>query len=189
MARLLLALALALTGLALVGMNAQAQAPSGAIFTTLEDGTLVNGNIYDYAEDVYLDGGPGPNAPADAAGLPEGDYIFQVTDPSGKVLLSNDGFLCRAFHVDADGLIEDVLPGPGGCQHATGNDVDHGAKTVQLAPFDATPNPGGVYKVWVTRAEDFDPSGDGYHGFDPSESKTDVFKVLTPPSPPDGDID
>ena len=61
----------------------------GAIFTTMPDGSRVNANIYTNAYDVYLDGGPGPNAPPGAAGLPEGDYYFQVTDPSGKKLLSD----------------------------------------------------------------------------------------------------
>jgi hypothetical protein len=50
----------------------------------------VNLNIYDAKEDVYLNGGPGINAPDDAAGLPAGTYSFQVTDPSGKTLLSSD---------------------------------------------------------------------------------------------------
>lgn len=185
MKRLIAVLIVAVVGLGLVGTDVLARAPSGAIFTTLEDGTQVNANIYEFAEDVYLDGGPGPNAPADAAGLPEGIYIFQVTDPSGKVLLSTDDFLCRAFYVDASGVIADVLPGPSGCEHATGIDVDHGAATVQLAPFLETPNPGAEYKVWVTPAEAFDPDGTKYHGFVRSASKTDMFKILSPSAPPD----
>ena len=36
-------------------------APTGAIFTTLEDGSRVNANIYPSKSEVYLDGGPGPN--------------------------------------------------------------------------------------------------------------------------------
>ena len=35
-------------------------APSGAIFTTLSDGSEVNLNIFPSKEAVYLDGGPGP---------------------------------------------------------------------------------------------------------------------------------
>ena len=60
-------------------------APSGAIFTTLPDGSEVNFNIYSSKDLVYLDGGPGPGAPATAAGLDDGTYVFQVTDPSGKM--------------------------------------------------------------------------------------------------------
>ncbi|HYY69850.1 MAG TPA: hypothetical protein VE734_08960, partial [Terriglobales bacterium] len=48
---------------------AMAQAPSGAIFTTDSTGTLVNGNIYTDKGQVYLNGGPPPQAPCTAAGL------------------------------------------------------------------------------------------------------------------------
>src|SRR3954466_8538482 len=67
---------------------------SGAVFTTTANGSRVNANIYPSKSAVYLDGGPGNNAPAKAAALPAGDYYFQVTDPSGKVLLSTDAIAC-----------------------------------------------------------------------------------------------
>jgi hypothetical protein len=176
-----------LAGLSLLTINATA-APSGAIFTTLPDGSKVNANIYTNKLDVYLDGGPGPNAPAKAAGLPEGDYYFQVTDPSGQVLLSEDPVNCRTFHVNADGVI-DAQNGT----HAIGTEIDHpelGAITVQLMPYSDTPNPGGVYKVWITPIDQF--VGDtalvdnetGFHGFIPAWCKTDNFKVLTSEVPP-----
>lgn len=131
-----------------------ASAPSGAIFTTVSDGSEVNYNIYAAKEDVYLDGGPGPGAPQKAAGLDDGTYVFQVTDPSGKVLLSTDTPRCRQFTVSA-GIITGVVA-VGGCEHVIGSDVDHPpAKTVQLMPFNDTPNPGGEYKAWATRVEDF----------------------------------
>lgn len=85
---------------------------SGAIFTTLPDGTRVNANIYPSKEDVYLDGGPGPQAPVTAAGLPEGDYYFQVTDPSGKDLLSEDHISCRRVHINDAGVIDAIYAGP-----------------------------------------------------------------------------
>src|SRR5436305_1663946 len=66
------------------------QPVTGAIFTSTADGTTVNGNIYDHCCDVFLNGGPGLHAKCDAAGLPDGDYYFQVTDPSGATLLSSD---------------------------------------------------------------------------------------------------
>lgn len=176
-----------------------AQLP-GAIFTTNANGTRVNQNIYPDKCAVYLDGGPGPEAPAGAAGLPEGDYYFQVTDPSGKVLLSTDPVSNRRFHVSADGVIV-AYTGVGGPAHPTGVDTDHaglGAITIQLAnltcptDFLDTPNPGGVYKAWVTPVDDFvgDPTqvdnscGRGcFHGFVPSASKTDNFKVGGQPLP------
>ena len=129
-----------------------ASAPSGAIFTTVADGSEVNYNIYPNKEAVYLDGGPGPGAPQTAAGLDDGTYVFQVTDPSGKKLLSTDEARCRQFVV-TDGIITSVVAT--GCEHNTGLDVDHGATTVQLMPYLDTPNNGGVYKVWATKVEDY----------------------------------
>jgi len=161
-----------------------ANPPSGAIFTTVADGSEVNANIYPSKEAVYLDGGPGPGAPQTAAGLDDGRYVFQVTDPSGKRLLSTDAARCRQFDV-ANGIITNVVAT--GCQHITGVDVDHGAVTVQLMPYNDTPNPGGVYKVWATLAVNYRCSlnvvdcgykaGQNVHGFSPSDSKTDNFKV------------
>lgn len=173
---------------------AAGMAPSGAIFTTLPDGSEVNFNQYPSKDLVYLDGGPGPGAPASAAGLDDGTYVFQVTDPSGKTLLSTDPAVCRQFTV-VGGLITGVVPA-GGCEHVTGTDVDHGATTVQLLPYDDTPNPGGVYKVWATLRENYLlgcanlgvsdglsvvdcglKRGVAVHGFIPAASKTDNFKV------------
>lgn len=160
----------------------------GAIFTTLSDGNQVNANIFSAKCDalgVYLDGGPGPNAPQGAAGLPDGDYYFQVTDPSGKTLLSTDAQMFRRFTVSAGIIVSRVAPAAAG-DHDTGLDVDHGAVTVELCPFLDTPNPGGEYKVWVTPVADFagNPAlvDSGYnpgffHGFIPAASKTDNFKV------------
>jgi hypothetical protein len=163
-------------------------APSGAIFTTLIDGSEVNYNHYAAKEDVYLDGGPGPGAPQHAAGLPDGRYVFQVTDPSGKVLLSTDTAANRQFDV-LDGIIVNSET------HAVGFDIDHNALTVQLFPYNDTPNPGGVYKVWATPLADYlagaaalgQPNGltvvdpglkpGNFHGFLPGKSKTDNFKV------------
>src|SRR5687768_4214353 len=163
-----------------------AHAPSGAIFTTLPDGSEVNFNIYPSKEAVYLDGGPGPGAPQTAAGLDDGNYVFQVTDPSGKNLLSTDAAQCRQFTVSG-GVISGVVIT--GCEHLTGFDIDHGAVTVQLMPYDNTTNPGGVYKAWATRVEDYGcfpdlsqvDCGVGTHGFIPSHSKTDNFKVKDTP--------
>jgi hypothetical protein len=186
---------------------------SGAIFTTTPDGSIVNENVrYEGRQEVYLDGGPKQNAPSTAAGLDEGFYVFQVTDPSGKILLSRDPARCRIVHVNAAGVIDALMapmdnavqdpdgntvvfytgaatnnwedPGPGNqpyedeaChmpgplpdsaagtyaptpditgvgRHDTNPDVDHndvGAIVAQLMPYGLTPNPGGVYKAWMT---------------------------------------
>jgi hypothetical protein len=176
-----------------------AHAPSGAIFTTLPDGSEVNFNHFPSKEAVYLDGGPGPGAPQNAAGLDNGTYVFQVTNPNGETLLSTDRARCRQFTV-ADGVISSVVDTD--CEHATGTDVDHApAKTVQLMPYLDTPNPGGVYKVWVTFLADFldgcaalgvangldvvdcGNAPGNRHGFVPGHSKTDNFKVKDPGGP------
>jgi hypothetical protein len=178
------ALILGICCVAALSVPVLAHAPSGAIFTTVADGSEVNANLYPSKDAVYLDGGPGPGAPQTAAGLDDGRYVFQVTDPSGKKLLSTDAARCRQFDV-ANGIITNVVAT--GCQHKTGIDVDHGAVTVQLMPYLDTPNPGGVYKVWATLVANYQCSSNivdcGYkpganvHGFAPSDSKTDNYKV------------
>jgi cysteine-rich repeat protein len=157
---------------------------SGALFTTTVDGSRVNANIYRAKTDVYLDGGPGNNAPAGAAALPAGDYYFQVTDPSGHVVLSQDALACRRVRITSDGVIDQSYAGTG-CQHATGTDVDQaslGAVTVQLMPYADTPNNGGEYKAWITPVADIGANGEFIH----NRSKVDNFKVrdsVTPPPP------
>jgi hypothetical protein len=150
---------------------------SGAIFTTDVTGAPVNLNHYAAKQDVYLNGGPGINAPADAAGLPADTYSFQVTDPSGKTLLSSDAVACRQFTVDASGVIRSVTAS-GACAHNTGTDQEDGGITVQLFPYADTPNNGGVYKVWVTPTSALDCAAAGNkHCFVPRYSKTDNWKV------------
>ena len=175
--------------------NVTAEQVSGAVFTTTANGSRVNANQYSSKCEVYLDGGPGPNAPAKSAGLPDGEYYFQVTDPSGKTLLSTDVASNRKFLV-TNGVIV-AYTGVGGPVHPTGYDQDHpelGAITIRVAnagcPGDYldSPNGGGTYKVWVTPAADF--AGDAtsvdsdcgkgcFHGFVPAKSKTDNFHAQT----------
>lgn len=170
---------LGILGVLVAGATALAASLSGAIFTTTPDGGIVNENVrYERKIDVYLDGGPGPNAPQTAAGLPDGNYFFQVTDPSGAVLLSENPAKCREIRAQ-DGVIVELVSigrtygngpkttqcsiqdppnppsgpgtaGPSG-RHDTNVDNDHWppAIVVQLMPFFDTPNPGGVYKAWV----------------------------------------
>jgi hypothetical protein len=159
---------------------------SGAIFTSNFDGSEVNGNQYPSKDAVYLDGGPGVGAPTGAAGLPAGTYSFQVTDPSGKTLLSTDDVACRQFTVDNSGVITAAIStGPCPAHHTEQDVVNQPfGLTVQLIPFNDTPNNGGEYKVWVTPTADLnDP--DCAHlvfGFCPDDSKTDNFKVKQHPT-------
>jgi hypothetical protein len=197
---MLLAIAIVMATFALLVQPTNAGAPlSGAIFTSLEYGDTVNHNLYDSKLDVYLNAGPGPNAPQTAAGLPDGNYYFQVTDPSGKTLLSQDPVCCREFRVE-DGVIAEFVSKTNGCgyevgkgksttwipcwidgkengQHDLGLNPDHNSLTIQLMPYADTPNRGGVYKVWITPVEYYQAKSKPYHGFIPSYSKTDNFKV------------
>lgn len=219
----------------LAPLAALAAGPTGAIFTTTPDGTVVNENVrYDFKIEVYLDGGPGPNAPQTAAGLDDALYVFQVTDPPGKLLLSQDPAKCRVVEVQGgvivrevqatelgladsyaagnktyacrilDGAPEEGVAGPSG-RHDWNYDADHGppAIVVQLMPFGTTPNPGGVYKAWMTRLADYLAKGGDLEavpvavkgrdaqpckdfcaaadpGFQHPDVKTDNFKVKLP---------
>lgn len=153
---------------------------SGAIFTTDVSGVPVNLNHYADKRDVYLNGGPGINAPADAAGLPAGTYTFKVTGPNGKNLLSEDHRSCRQFTVNSSGVIDGVLTASPCTSpvHETGTDGEDGGKTVQLYPFADTPNAGGVYKVTVTPTDRLNcANNEARDCFVPRYSKTDNFKV------------
>lgn len=179
-------LTLAAVVLGIIAQPAAAQLP-GAIWTTTHNGRVVNGNIYKDKCDVYLNGGPGPNAPIGAAGLPEGWYYFMVTDPSGKVRLSSDAITERRIWVNEHGVFAEKVwtAGEGGDDreypvHGWNDDRGEkdgfGAIVVQLCPYDDTPNNGGVYKAWVTPVDMYQ-EGEGKHGFILRWSKTDNFKV------------
>ena len=170
--------------LALVGVAVAAQF-FGAIFTTMNDGTMVNGNVYENKEDVYLNGGPQNQ---NAQGLPDGDYYFQVTDPPGATLLSTDLAVCRQATVVGGKMAGHAQASvDAGCAHANGNfDASNGTTPVQLIPYNDTPNPGGEYKVWLIKKGAATVGEDGITlSFANSDSKTDNFKIRndsqTPP--------
>jgi hypothetical protein len=164
-----LAFALAVASLS-VATAVVAGPPAGALHTTDVDGRAVNANHYLSKPDVYVSGGPNSNA---GPILDAGEYLFMVTDPAGKVLLSQDDVAVRRFTVDGQGHIVSAAT------HATGTDLDDGDLTVQLFPFADTPNPGGVYKVWITLRRYYRP-GQGNFGFIEKYCKTDTFKVEEP---------
>jgi len=145
-------------------------AVTGAIWTTDPKGERVNGNLYTNAMKVYLAGGPHKKG---AAGLADGTYYFQVTDPAGKTQLSTDSLSDRMFEVK-DGYI--YKANPPGTHWWNKDEARQLGIVVQLWPFTYTPNKGGVYKVWVTLKDNY-KDGQGCFGFIPSLSKTDNFKV------------
>src|SRR5215472_7943960 len=115
---------------------------NGAIYTTFGDGTTVNGNLYPSKDVVYLDGGP---QNVHGQGLPPGNYYYQITDPSGAVLLSLDDITCRVAHVSdgTDGGVNGRMYGvptddAGGkgnpaCYHTAGTvNPSNGSLPVQL---------------------------------------------------------
>jgi hypothetical protein len=161
---------------------ALASAPSGAIFTTDSTGTQVNGNIYADKSAVFLNGGP-QNANCSAAGLTDGHYYFQVTDPSGSTLLSNLDDITQREVIVAGGVVTSyVVPATGA--HTT-NPGPCSSTAVGLAPFSDTGNAGGEYKAWMTPVGAYDRINlSGFFGFSAKESKTDNFKLNASPTPP-----
>jgi hypothetical protein len=151
----------------------------GGIWTTLGDGTEVNQNLYPSKESVYLNGGPGKGGGTNANALPDGIYVFMVTDPSGAELLSTDNAECR--QVEVVGGVFDNVDAAGGCGHALG--ASQVGFPVQLMPYNDTPNNGGEYKVWLTPLGSYQcpldvvSCDEGKFGFIDGESKTDNFKV------------
>lgn len=136
--------------------SAQAHPMSGAIFTTLPDGSVVNGNVKEYDDkcDVALNGGPsGPQSHH----LPDGDYDVVVTDPSGRTKLGV-----------GVGVVT-ISNGVGTFGPTSLCDL------VQPSPYGTTPNSGGEYKAWLC------VSGQLYVN---NSCKTDNFKVRASASPP-----
>ncbi len=126
---------------------------TGAIFTTDNTCTEVNQNSYRQKDYVYIDGGP---AHPGAAGLPDGSYCVQVTDPSGATVL---GMSDPGAVTVVDGEFVQ-------CYQLT-SILKTASSGFTIPGFDDTPNPGGEYKVWVSPDCNFDPSN----------SKTDNFQV------------
>jgi hypothetical protein len=172
--------------LVLFGASSSAQQFGGAIFTTDAAGTTVNGNIYADVTSVYLNGGPQNTK---SAGLPDGTYFFQVTDPSGATLLSSDQAVCRQLVVSG-GVVVGPSSASGACAHAIGAyNSANGSTSVQLAPFNQTSNPGGEYKVYlISQANGAAPDPNDQTGlgliFANSDAKSDNFKIRSSAAQP-----
>ncbi len=134
------------------GANASGGGLTGAIFTTDAVCSGVDLNIYASKDAVYLDGGP--HRPG-AAGLPDGTYYVQVTEPGGTVLgksLAPVATVLNGQFVLCYQLSAIVLSASSG---------------FTVPGYDDTGNPGGEYKVWVSTSSTFPNNA----------SKTDNFKV------------
>jgi hypothetical protein len=134
----------------------------------------VNCNIYGAKEDVWINGGPsgGQNH------LTDGSYFFAVLEPGGqpdpndggaKNLSSpHDAYGDRTFSV-SDGHVDGTYLGPHLYDLTGGGDASLG-ELIQLAPYDDTTNPGGVYILAIC-------SLDSGYPVDPRDCKYDAFKV------------
>jgi hypothetical protein len=140
-----------------------APALTGAIFTTDVACNGTNVNIFPNKDAVYLDGGP---AHEGAAGLPDGEYYVQVTEPDGTLLgtsmatadetpaLVVDGKFVVCYQLSA--ILKKASDGSAG--------------------YDTTTNGGGEYKIWISPDAEF------------AQQKTDNFKVNAQ-IPDEGEID
>jgi hypothetical protein len=145
-------------------------------------GSVINCNTYVSKPDVYVNGGP-----SGGNGLADGEYFFAVLAPGCQ----NGGFLDGANGNLSDTTEGTEAPGcsdegPGGGDpvgertfsvkggvissytggHTTGTDAN-GHTIISLAPYDTTPNPGGVYILAIC------PKG----ATSPAPCKFDAFKV------------
>lgn len=152
---------------ALVGLSAGvavADAPlAGSIFTTNVSCTGVNINIFSSKDAVYLDGGPQNEH---AAGLTDGVYYVQVTEPNGTVLGTSVGSATPTPVTVSGGQFAQ-------CYQLS--NIVFTPADLTVAGYNTTSNPGGEYKVWVSKSS----------GFAESASKTDNFRINeTTPTPP-----
>jgi hypothetical protein len=185
------------TAVAALALAPAAHAVTGAAFTTFDDpaacldGNAPNGincNNYANKDGVYTSGGP------TTAGLGDGEYYFAVLTPGSQ----NGGFV-----EDAPGNLSDQTPyiatGDTGSGDAQSNrtftvtagvisaypgthftDDPQGKTIIQLAPYDDTDNPGGVYILAICKVG----------ATSPADCKYDMFKVAPPDdvTPPAADL-
>lgn len=145
----------------LLGVGKAALAVTGAVFTTdsLCNGTNVN--LFSSKDAVYLDGGPKHGG---AAGLTDGSYYVEVTEPNGTLLGTSIGSgNDTPVHVTSGSFDQ--------CYQLTAILIKNSDNT---PGFDTTTNNGGEYKVAVSTNSNF-PGG---------STKTDNFKVITPTTAP-----
>lgn len=133
---------------------------SGAIFTTDFACIGTNVNIFDSKSAVYLDGGP---AHTGAAGLPDGLYYVQVTEPNGTLLGTSVGTTNEKPVSVAGGEFSACAQLSNILRKAS----NPGPYPVSPDGYDSTSNGGGEYKVWISTDS----------AFTNSQTKTDNFKV------------
>jgi hypothetical protein len=142
-------------GVLALATSSALMAGAGAIFTTNAACNGTNINIYANKADVYIDGGP---AHPGAAGLDDGSYYVKVEAPGGTLLGTSVGSGNPTPIVVSSGEFAS-------CYQLASIVI----KASDASPgFDTTDNPGGEYKVIVSK----DPSFAG------GTNKSDNFKVI-----------
>ncbi len=162
------------------GAQAAAPPPIAGTFETVE-ATAAPRQIFSHRDDVFVAAGPGSQPCQFAAYLPDGHYDFQVTDASGKTLLSTDPVSERSFTVSGG-----VIASYDGTTHATGGRTACGSLAIALSPYNDAGGSDALYVVWVTNAAAFDGTptqvdpvcGSGcFHGFSTDASLAAAFRV------------
>lgn len=165
---------------------APAGAVAGASYTTINPadgpGTCFNGpgvvncNIYDTKQHVWLNGGPTNGT----SQLSDGTYFFVVGEPGGENDSINDlgGVPDKNLSDDYDPYTNRIFTVVN--HHITGTSGSHvfDSGKLQLFPYSDTTNPGGEYFVGICRigAVDVVPADYAYPA-DPAQCKYDNFKV------------
>ncbi|HEX7041897.1 MAG TPA: hypothetical protein VF189_01475, partial [Patescibacteria group bacterium] len=135
-------------------------ATTGATFTTDVVCNGTNVNLFSDKDSVYLDGGPMHGG---AAGLTDGYYYVQVTEPNGTLLGTSIGSSnSTPVHVTNGNFDQ--------CYQLSAILIKNSDGT---QGYDTTTNNGKEYKVWVSESSTF-PGG---------STKTDNFKVDNSPTP------
>lgn len=133
-------------------------------------------DLFSRKQDVFLS-----SSCREGESLADGQYVFGVTDLSGRRLLSTDPASERLVTV-----VSGVISSYGGSTHATGAATSCGGLSVNLLPFSDAGGEEAAYLVWMTPVEHFDGDlsvidpvcGDGcFHGFRPGFSRTLAFRV------------
>ncbi len=152
---------------------------SGSIATVDSGGALRQ--VFAHREDVFLAVGSLAAPCRSAEYLPDGKYYFQVTDPSGKRLLSTDPVAERAVTVKSG-----VISSYDGTTHTTDGRTVCDSLAVSLMPFADAGSRKAAYVLWMTPTARFEgnPStvdpvcGDRcFHGFRPEFSRAFAFRV------------
>lgn len=173
------AIVICLLGAMLMALMAgHARAKSGLELTNAS-GATVHDNHYTDKCQVHLTVQPRGHGSFSEDGPGTKSYYYQVTTPSGAVLLAG-------------------IDPPAGVPNTSHKLLTWGTgltTPVQLCPFNDSPNQHATkakYKLWVTEVSDFQP-GKGSFGFVSKKSKTIEFQVRIPKhgdtDDDDGDMD